>query len=252
VDCEQQKVYVDLKLKATDIDSYFFLAQQNYRLSFNRVLSADSVFIEKELDISGIVQTPTGIAMYSPHVLTGTRDTVVSYSVELVNGSGYFITDEWVSVGRIGLDIADLTGCLILKWNDQETFPITYLSEIWNDRYYDLTEGTYIDLEVCPSDYCVTENQLTDIVEMSDKQYDIQVVPTLVQHELTIQYTVPQNTSFTHITITDMQGRVLQKHQKSLTAKDEYTFDVSHLPQGIYLINTLINGQWIPRKFVKT
>lgn len=252
VDCEQQKVYVDLKIKAADSDSYFFLAQQNYRLTFNSILSVDSVSIENELEISGIVQTPSGIAMYSPHVLTGTRDTVISYSLELMTGDGYFVTDDnWVSIGRIGLGIADMTGCLKLRWNDQQTFPITYISETWNSNYYDVTDSTYIDLEVCLPEYCSAGNQLTDITELSDESYDIQVVPTLVQHELTIQYSFPQDISSTDITIVDMQGNVLQRHQKLLTTKDEYTFDVSHLPQGIYLINTQINGQWIPRKFVK-
>jgi len=48
-----------------------------------------------------------------------------------------------------------------------------------------------------------------------------------------------------------MQGNVLQKYQKPLTGQDEFTFDVSYLPQGIYLINTLLDGQSIPLKFVK-
>jgi len=256
VDCESGKVYIDLKIKAKGDDTQFYLADQNYRLSFNRsALQPGSVVIERELDISGIIQTPDNFSLYADHTLGGSGDTIISYNVEFLSGSGYLVTaDEWASVGRIGLDITDANECFTIQFHTEEAFPPTYISEVLDMTTYVEMEGVYENLEVCLSDYCgggEPEQLPVSVEESTDYQNNIQVLPTAVQDELTIQYTLQQHRGMTHIAIADMQGRVWQQYQKQLTEQDTFKFDVSHLPQGIYLINTLIEGKWIPRKFVK-
>lgn len=256
VDCELGKVYVDLKIKASDSNTEFYLADQNYRLSFNRsALVPGSAFIESELDISGFIQTSEHFSLYAEHTIGGSGDTIISYNVELEGGSGYLVTaDEWVSIGRIGLDIAHASECFTIQFHTQEAFPPTYISEVLDETTYAPIAGLYIDLEGCLSDYCgeeEVEQLAVSVEEFADYQNNIQVLPTAVHSELTVQYTLQGRTDITRITIADMQGRMLQQHQKQLTGEDTFKFDVSYLPQGIYLVNTLIDGQWIPRKFVK-
>jgi len=232
VDCELGKVQVDLKIKASDGNTEFYLANQNYRLSFNRsALRPGSVSLESELDISGLIQTPENFS------------------------SGYFVTaDEWVSIGRIGLDIANANECFTIQFHTQDAFPPTYISEVLDPTTHVPIGGLYVDLEACLSDYCEEdepEELPVSVEQFADYQRNIQVLLTAVHSELTVQYTLQGLTDMTHITIADMQGRVWQQHQKQLTGQNTFKFDVSHLPQGIYLVNTLIDGQWIPRKFVK-
>lgn len=256
VDCESGKVYFDLKIKAKDSGTQFYLADQNYRLSFNRsALQPGSAFIESELDVSGFIQTPDSYSLYGAHTLLGTGDTIISYNVEFLSGSGYLVTvDEWASIGRIGLDIVDANECFTIELHTQESFPPTYVGEIVDETTYVGVEGLYENLEVCLPDYCddtEPEHLPVSVEESIDYQKSIQVLPTAVRNELTIQYTLQQHTGMTRITVADMQGRVLQQHQKTLTGQDAFKFDVSRLSQGIYLVNTLIDGKWIPRKFVK-
>ena len=257
VDCELGKAYIDLKIKAYDNETQFHLADQNYRLSFNSsAFVPGSVAIETELDISGFIQTSSGhFSLYAAHTLVGTGDTIISYNVELEGGSGYLVTaDEWVSIGRISLDIADASECFTVQFHTNETFPPTYIGEVVDETTYVGIEGLYINLEGCLSDYCEDNDpeQLSVSVEQfADYQNNIQVLPTAVQNELTVQYTLQKHTEMTLITIADMQGRVWQQYKRQLTGQDTFKFDVSHLPQGIYLVNTLIDGQWIPQKFVK-
>ncbi len=256
VDCELGKAYIDLKIKAYDSDSQFRLADQNYRLSFNRsAFVPGSVALDTELDISGFIQTSDHFSLYGAHTLVGTGDTIISYNVELEGGSGYLVTaDEWVSIGRISLDIADAGECFTVKFHTNETFPPTYIGEVIDATTYVGIEGFYVNLQGCLSDHCEDSNPEplpVSVEQFADYQNNIQVLPTAVQNELTIQYTLQQHSEMTLITIADMQGRVWQQYKKQLTGQDTFKFDVSHLPQGIYLVNTLIEGQWIPQKFVK-
>ncbi len=254
VDCELGNIHLDLKIKASVEGSEFYLADQNYRLSFNRAaLRPGSVSIESELDISGVVETSEHFSVYSEHTTLGSGDTIISYNVELLYGSGYLVTaDDWVSIGRIALDIVDINECFNIQFHTQDVFPPTYVSEVIDPITYVPVAGQYIDLEDCLYDYC--DADIEDIVsslEFVDYQNNIQIFPTAVHSELTVQYTLQGYTDMTGITIADMQGRILQQHQKQLTGEDTFRFDVSHLPPGIYLVNTLIEGRLIPKKFVK-
>jgi len=79
-------------------------------------------------------------------------------------------------------------------------------------------DGLYTELEGCLSDYCnddTEENTAVSVEQFVDYHTNIQILPTAVQHELTVQYTLQRPTDITRITIADMQGRVLQQHEKS-------------------------------------
>lgn len=153
-DCAINEAYFDIEIKATDANSTFRLADQNYRFSFNREVLANPRVVE-ELDISGnITEGVHAPSIYSSHVLLGSVDTIVSYGFELVGGVGYEIGTEWVSVGRLGFDILDTTSCVDLKWHSRNLFPYTFISEKFEERYYIMREGEFSDLQGCIPELC--------------------------------------------------------------------------------------------------
>lgn len=131
VDCQNMEVFIDLEVKANAGSPEYYIADQNYRFSFNKDAVANPA-ISQELDLSGTIFTGNYSAFFDPHHLNGSIDSVVSYNVVLTGGTGYPVNDsDWVPVGRIKFDILDLNACLDLIWHthDPVDFPPTFISE---------------------------------------------------------------------------------------------------------------------------
>jgi len=128
VDCDNMKASIDIAVKAHNANSTFDIAEQNYRLSFQREAIDNPVIIE-ELELAGPIQLPDGnLALYSPHSLIGSIDTVISYNIELQSDHGVRVLEsEWTNIGRIGFDIEDTSECLNLEWHTT-SFGSTYRS----------------------------------------------------------------------------------------------------------------------------
>ncbi len=251
IDCEQQKAYIDILIKATEGSSSFMLADQNYRFSFSRsTLIPGSATLEKELEISGMTESEAGMSLFGTHNLNGTDDTIVSYNIELLGGTGYQITaDKWTSIGRLGFEMTNTSECFALKWHDLETFPPTHISELYDDgMLHVMEEAQYQNLDVCSSDYCNIITS-TNVVETQDFEMTLQ--PTVTKNTLNVIYkgTVPDLD--TEVTITNMAGNLVQKIQTPLNNKNGFALNVVDLPQGIYVISMKVNERWITRKFVK-
>ncbi len=347
VDCDDMKVKVDIILKAADNASTFDLAEQNYRFSFQREAVSNPVILD-ELDISGVVQLDDGnIALYSPHSLFGSIDTVISYNVELQSEQGYTVTEtEWSDIGRLGFDIQDPTQCLHLIWhehNDSTAFPQTIITEKFGGGLHYVEEGDYVNLDVCfynfcasppiaqddyitvpigqtmtfdllendndldgnldPSSFslkstppasqmtvaattdagkinctptagfegvvnafeyeicdadnqCVTAKVFAEVTEVigintPNDKYDIQLSPTAAHDYVAVEYLNIPTSARSTIVITDVNGRMLQTHERFVSGNPIHRFDVSALSQGVYFLSTMIEGTWVSRKFIK-
>lgn len=251
IDCEQQKAYIDILIKATEGSSSFMLADQNYRFSFSRsTLVPGSVTLEKELDVSGVTDSGAGMGLFSAHNLNGTDDTIVSYNIELLGGNGYEITsDKWTSIGRLGFDMTNVSECFALKWHDLETFPPTHISELYGEgELHVMQEAQYQNLDVCLTDYCNITTS-TDVVE--EENFDMAVHPTVTKNTLRITYKGKTSASDTEVIIYSIAGNLVQKIQRPPNNKNEFSLNVVDLPQGIYVISMQVNEQWMTRKFVK-
>jgi len=140
-------VSIIIEVKAASSDTEFFMSEQNYRFSFNRNAIANPR-IAQELAISNFISpVPVtrnlGFALFSPHNLTGSLDTTVSYNVELAGGDGYYLTaDEWVQVGIIEFDILEADACYNLVWYPQAVFPPTFVGEVFTENGVDARENT--------------------------------------------------------------------------------------------------------------
>lgn len=192
VDCQDMKVKVDIILKAADANSLFDLSEQNYRFSFQREAVSNPVVWE-ELEISGLINLPNGdFALYSPHSLFGSIDTVVSYNIELQSDNGYTITEtEWTDVGRMGFDIMDATQCLTLMWHahdDSTAFPQTIITEKFNDALHYVEEGSYANIDICFYDHCavppVAQDDYITIPEGQAMTFDLLVNDTDLNGDL--------------------------------------------------------------------
>jgi len=157
-DCINSKLYIDIEVRTENPAETFFVADQNYRFSFNRDALANPV-IDQELVFSGVVQTvtPPSTSFFSPHTLTGSLDTVVTYNVEMAGGEGYPLNDvDYVKVGRIRFDILDQNACVDLWFHthDPADFPPTFLSEKVGPSLFEVEEGSYGDYAQCNNDAC--------------------------------------------------------------------------------------------------
>lgn len=172
-------VFVDIEVKAAE-DPGFFMSEQNYRFSFNRSALDNPSIVEEFL--TGFIpggEGPLGFTLYSPHNLTGSLDTVVSYNVELQGGDGvYATTDRWIPVGRVGLDVIDETECFALEFHRQVTFPPTFVGEVYIDNGEPIriitAEGEYNDLSRCFAELCNLPVELTSFTGVErDCQVDL-------------------------------------------------------------------------------
>ncbi len=151
-DCVANQVFVDIEIKSNSAANIFELADQNYRMSFNRE-AVDDPFIAEELDVSGFIQTPTGSAFYGSHNINGSSDTIISYNVELLSNNGIELSaTDWTSVGRIGFDILDPNECLEIKWHQGGIFPPIFIGQMFNGGLSAAAEGIIEDLNVCFAD----------------------------------------------------------------------------------------------------
>ena len=98
--------------------------------------------------------------------------------------------------------------------------------------------------------YVTVEEMLTSINE-PESRYDIQLSPTAANDFIMVQYLNIPVQSEAQIIITDVNGRILETQTKSIANNPTYRFDVANFPQGVYFLNTLIEGEWVAKKFVK-
>jgi len=138
-----------IEVKAASPSAEFFMSEQNYRFSFNRAALANPRIVE-ELTISGFISPVPVIrnvdfTLFSPHNLTGSLDTVVSYNVELAGGAGYYLRsgeEDWIQVGRIEFDVLSEEACYDLEWHPQSVFPPTFVGEIYTLNGVDARSNT--------------------------------------------------------------------------------------------------------------
>lgn len=158
LDCDGEQFLMDVDVRASDPAATFTIAEQNYRFSFNRnALTPGSTIISEEGELSSfILNNGVLTALYSPHNLGGSLDTIISYNVELSGGDGVLVEGAWVNVGTLGFQVTDIDACLDLTWHNRNIFPPTFVSTFQGGTRVPVGEGAYInDLTFdCFSDIC--------------------------------------------------------------------------------------------------
>jgi len=158
VQCDNAVVLVDVEVKAAASGSEFYMSEQNYRFSFNDQ-AIDNPVIAQQLLTGYLPGGPgvMGFTLYSPHNLTGSLDSVVSYNVELQGGDGTYLTaDEWLRVGQLSFDLLDPEACYDLMWHET-VFPPTFIGELASEQRIDAIGVTYDNASVCAGCLLPTE-----------------------------------------------------------------------------------------------
>ena len=153
--CGDGEIYFDIEVKSSSAGTAFRVSEQNYRFSYDTLLLTNPR-IDQELGLSGIVNDGVGTSTYSIHSLTGTLGNTISYNVELVEGIGYQLGNQWLPIGRIAFDILDAASCIDLIWFTQSDFPITFVGQIINGELLEANEGSYSDYSNCLPNICLS------------------------------------------------------------------------------------------------
>ncbi|MEO1436138.1 MAG: hypothetical protein AAFV80_11430 [Bacteroidota bacterium] len=156
VDCQNNKVWMDLEIKASAEAEVFLLANQNYRLTYDEA-AIKNPKIAEELAVSGLVQKDDKKAFFAPHTIVGTAGNLLSYNVFLQGGDGYPLEyDSWTSIGRLEFDIVDLEKCLKATWHTRakEHFPNSIIIGKAGEEYFLAKEGHYTEISDCFSNSC--------------------------------------------------------------------------------------------------
>lgn len=134
-DCNNQKLLVDVEIKAQSESTAFLMGNANFRFLY------DTQFLQHPALVEQYNFSSAGKAAdrnYNPQSLNGSSERlnqgIVSLNI-IYSGSG----QEAVTVGRTWLPVATLQFDLVnvhastktaITWNDDKTFPVTGLSEV--------------------------------------------------------------------------------------------------------------------------
>ncbi|MEM6722997.1 MAG: Ig-like domain-containing protein, partial [Bacteroidota bacterium] len=129
LDCVNDRLCIDIQIRAQDPTNEFLLTNQNYRFTFSSNLA--NPVIDTELTLSGFVIEMGIPSLWDPHDLTGSVGNLVSYNVQLAGGTGYPLNStNWLSIGRVCFDIVSNTpeDCFQITWNEPALdFPPTVI-----------------------------------------------------------------------------------------------------------------------------
>jgi len=149
-DCENDKAFINVEIKASNVGTEFRLGDQNYRLEFDASQLANPA-IDSELDVSGNISNtgPQGFTIYSAHTLTGSTGNLISLNVVYVGGDGLLITSgAWVGVTRLEFDILNNSNCFNVEYNDYNNFPPTFVGGVEDGGgLYTVDEGSYFNFD---------------------------------------------------------------------------------------------------------
>jgi len=240
VESEQTGIaLVDVEIRATASDKEFYLAEQNFRFSFNEAAvmpyntDLPSVSIEQELTISG----QTTQSFYAPHHLNGSAGNIISYNVELVGGEGSYITaDEWTKVGRLAFQLKGPNTQLALTWQTTENFPPTYIVEKKEENFARINQGNLEDFTA----------MTVDIEDPLAASNAINVFPNPATNNTAIHLTIDSESArgMGSIVIADALGRTISTQAVSIEkGMQNYTLDAQALSAGTYHVHVQTK-QW--------
>lgn len=112
VDCANNRVDVDIEIKATNPSTTFNMGYSNHRFSYNTQAINNPTKLTA-LNFEGVL----GNSLYFPfHNTNGTFNNIVSYNTFYSSGPGVPVGTTWMGVGRVRFNIVDSTKCMDLTF----------------------------------------------------------------------------------------------------------------------------------------
>ncbi len=160
-DCINNKVVLQVQVKANHADSTFLLGDANFRLRYSSHAISNPV-------ISPNAGAVSGNSTYSLNLQGSTQGTdngLVSLNVQYGGQSlPITVTTNWLTVADLAFDLVSplATNCVDLTWQTDKTPPVTGMNEIIVTNASPLTftnhsvkaSGVFNKLILCPSQIC--------------------------------------------------------------------------------------------------
>jgi large repetitive protein len=132
-DCTNNKVTIQVQVKAHDAAHTFKLGDANYRFDYDPRVIKNPAIVSQE-NFSNL--PPSSDLNYTPQNLNGSSAglTLGTVSLNTIYGSGGLgaktVGIDWMTVSCIRFDVQDATKCMNLIWHDNNRFPITGMNEV--------------------------------------------------------------------------------------------------------------------------
>jgi len=122
---------VDIFVQAENIAEDVYLAEQNYRFSFNELALANPALLTTGSDITpGIPSIENGNIQfyYDSATSNGTKNNKVSISIDLLNDTGINLSNSTQTyICSVQFDVQNASLPINFNWHDANEFPPTYL-----------------------------------------------------------------------------------------------------------------------------
>jgi gliding motility-associated-like protein len=163
--CAAQNVTIAVQVRAADANSTFNMGDANYRFEYDPRVIKNPRIVSQE-NYSNIA--PASDNNYNSHNLNGSS---AGTSIGLVSLNTFYsganngakrVDTTWSTISCIRFDVLSGQNCFALKWHDDQTFPISGMSEVIivtpNPFQYDLAVvkagGIFGNLQACFDDLC--------------------------------------------------------------------------------------------------
>jgi gliding motility-associated-like protein len=167
VQCADRNVTVELQVKAHSATAHFVMGDANYRFEYDP-RNIRNPRIVSQPNFSS--QAPARNANYGIQNLNGSKTNaggtagIVSLNTFYTGSDegGQQVPNTWTTVAEIRFDWMNTDSCIQLKWHDNNTFPITGMSEVAivakqpfdYNLYLTQSGGIFENLNVCPAAQC--------------------------------------------------------------------------------------------------
>jgi len=121
---------LEILLKANEESVETYVAEQNFRLTFNTDAIDNPRIAEEGALFSGIIQNGATFSIYDVHHLNGSLGNTISYNVVLQGGTGTLLSkEEWTLVGVLEFDVLNRSMSKSITWLGQmpDDFPPTVI-----------------------------------------------------------------------------------------------------------------------------
>jgi cytochrome c peroxidase len=129
-------------------------------------------------------------------------------------------------------------------------------NETKNKQNYDFLDNDpqqgiqYYRLKQRDSDGGSSFSRVASVYYGGKKEATLSAFPSVVTDQITLSFKGFEAVETSDIYVFDLLGKIILT-QKGINVHENYTFDVSSLPEGTYLVATQLNGKWISKKVVK-
>lgn len=180
-DCINNKVTVQLQVKANHADSTFALGDANFRFIYSSLAISNPTIIANE----GAISSNSAYSLNLQGSTQGSTNGLVSLNV-LYGGQSLptLVNTNWLTVADLKFDLVSpmATNCVDLTWQTNKTPPITGMSEVLVTNNSPLTftntsvkaSGVFTKLSLCPSQICQPPVPITGAfgVQLLVKNFD--------------------------------------------------------------------------------